>query len=401
MKKHFAAPLFTFLFLISLGTSAWASGLSKPVNVGAKAIGMGGAFSAIADDPTAIYHNPAGLTQSKKHAFYLGMDGIITQEDYMPAGGAPTESADREFLPTVNFAYTTAIAKPVYFGLGVFFPHGNGGKYETASSIVTNPNEGRIYSMEIAPAVAWKAFSDLSLGFSLRIIRVSNSLKGQLISIPGVGIDTLDDLDLSAWGVAPSAGFLYKPCKEFSLGATYRAPVELSLGGNAAFAASGTLPVEMGFTLPTLVMSSMAFHPMNDLTLSVGYSYERNSEIESFDVTSAAAGLALSLPQNWDDSHTVHFGAEYWLTEALGLRAGYAKDFNESIPNEVMNRVVGDIAAHDVSGGLAFNWSKYSLQATYNARFGDRTIPLNAVNVAPGEYEAIVQTISVGVGVEL
>ena len=37
--------------------------------VGARALGMGSAFVAIADDATATYWNPAGLTQVKKHSF--------------------------------------------------------------------------------------------------------------------------------------------------------------------------------------------------------------------------------------------------------------------------------------------------------------------------------------------
>ncbi len=37
--------------------------------VGARALGMGNAFVAIADDATATYWNPAGLTKVKKHSF--------------------------------------------------------------------------------------------------------------------------------------------------------------------------------------------------------------------------------------------------------------------------------------------------------------------------------------------
>ncbi len=37
--------------------------------VGARALGMGSAFVAIADDSTATYWNPAGLTKVKKHSF--------------------------------------------------------------------------------------------------------------------------------------------------------------------------------------------------------------------------------------------------------------------------------------------------------------------------------------------
>ncbi|MBW1856357.1 MAG: hypothetical protein JRJ00_17135, partial [Deltaproteobacteria bacterium] len=38
----------------------------NPVGSGARAVGMGGAFIAVADDATAASWNPAGLTQLKK-----------------------------------------------------------------------------------------------------------------------------------------------------------------------------------------------------------------------------------------------------------------------------------------------------------------------------------------------
>lgn len=41
-------------------------------SIGAKSIGMGGAFRALADDNSAIFFNPAGLTQNKKYSIGSG-----------------------------------------------------------------------------------------------------------------------------------------------------------------------------------------------------------------------------------------------------------------------------------------------------------------------------------------
>src|SRR5512143_3819169 len=50
------------LVLLFAAASANAAGFRLP-EAGAKAMGMGFAFTAQADDPSAIYFNPAGLTQ--------------------------------------------------------------------------------------------------------------------------------------------------------------------------------------------------------------------------------------------------------------------------------------------------------------------------------------------------
>ena len=43
--------------------------LFQKIGVGARAAGMGGAFSALADDITALYWNPAGIARLKGERF--------------------------------------------------------------------------------------------------------------------------------------------------------------------------------------------------------------------------------------------------------------------------------------------------------------------------------------------
>jgi len=60
------------VLLIIAGSATYASGPGTTttnflkIGVGARAIAMGGAFTAIADDATALYWNPAGLAQLKE-----------------------------------------------------------------------------------------------------------------------------------------------------------------------------------------------------------------------------------------------------------------------------------------------------------------------------------------------
>lgn len=403
MKKW--VLVFGFLFLIALLTNklGFASGLSKPVIVGPKAIGMGGAFVGIADDPTAIFHNPSGITQMKGHHFYGGVDGLITDLDYTPPAGT-AESAKTEYLPVPAFGYTTDIFSPISLGLGVFFPHGNGGKFETASAVVTNPLEGRIFSLEIAPAVAVEIIEGLSVGATLRVVRVASELKGQVLQL-GAAVDVLNNLDVSGWGVGASAGVLYKPCKYFSLGANYRSKLNADLDGDAQFATSGNFGATVDQTLPTLVTAGVGLKPIDNLTVGISYGWERNSEIDQFKGDLKTGGTTVStitIPQNWTDSHTFHIGGEYSVTEALAVRTGYAKDLVDSIPDTVMNRVIGDIAAHEISFGGSYKWHRYEFQITWNGRFGKRDVPVvGTTNVAPGNYDAFVNSVSFGVGINI
>ncbi|MFH1016815.1 MAG: outer membrane protein transport protein [Pseudomonadota bacterium] len=392
MKKTLSVGL-VVLFLLTSG-SALASALSKPVQVGPKAIGMGGAFVGIADDPTAIYHNTAGMTQLTGHTVEVGMDSLITNEEYTPPTTGVVENAKREFLPVPQFGYVSAGFKPFYWGLGVFFPHGNGGKFSAASAILTNPTEGRIYSMEIDPAVAFELMKGLSVGGSLRIVRLSSTLKNALFQV-GAQVDTLENLTVTGWGVGGSFGVLYKPMDWLSFGVNWRSKVTPALDGDAKFTGLGTLAASFEEPLPMLVTAGFGFKPMENLTLGLSYDFEANSEIKTLNVALAGVGT-IPLDENYSDSHTIHVGAEFWAMPAFAMRAGWAKDLNDSIPDDMMNRIVGDIAAHEVSFGLAFKVKALTLEGTWNARFGSRTIPVTATNLAPGYYNAFVQMVSLG-----
>ena len=56
---------------------ARGAGLSRPNVVGARAIGMGGAFTGIADDPTAVWYNPAGTAMYGDNVGYVGVELVI------------------------------------------------------------------------------------------------------------------------------------------------------------------------------------------------------------------------------------------------------------------------------------------------------------------------------------
>jgi hypothetical protein len=53
----------------------------NPVGSGARAVGMGGAFIAVADDATAASWNPAGLTQLRKSELSIVYSHFSRSED--------------------------------------------------------------------------------------------------------------------------------------------------------------------------------------------------------------------------------------------------------------------------------------------------------------------------------
>jgi len=79
------------------------------MGVGARAMGMGGAFVSVADDASAIFWNPAGLTQLAENQFLLSADPV---EDFSGAVWIyrPTFSFLESYRFTVGIGYINRLS---------------------------------------------------------------------------------------------------------------------------------------------------------------------------------------------------------------------------------------------------------------------------------------------------
>ena len=86
--------------------------------VGARAMGMGGAFTAIADDSTALHWNPAGLSQIKRAEFFgaLSHEKRETETEYFGTSDSTFVSKTR---PN---SFGVVLPVPVYRGGLAFAP---------------------------------------------------------------------------------------------------------------------------------------------------------------------------------------------------------------------------------------------------------------------------------------
>ncbi|MEW6557848.1 MAG: hypothetical protein AB1349_10925 [Elusimicrobiota bacterium] len=80
-KLYFHFLLFTFYFLLSTCLYAGTNPAAfLNIGVGARALGMGGAFVSVADDATAGYWNPAGLSKLKTVSMGSMMQSLANSE---------------------------------------------------------------------------------------------------------------------------------------------------------------------------------------------------------------------------------------------------------------------------------------------------------------------------------
>src|SRR5438128_4763185 len=89
--------------------AAFGSG-SSIFEQGAKATGMGGAFAATADDPSAIFYNVAGLAQQRHTAFSIGGTFINFSNEFVGDPNDAFSSGARGFYKHHTFVPPNAYA---------------------------------------------------------------------------------------------------------------------------------------------------------------------------------------------------------------------------------------------------------------------------------------------------
>ena len=93
-------------FPIEIGTSI------NPVGSGARAMGLGNAFIAIADDATAASWNPAGLLQLETPEFSFAVEAIWFNPDLVSSSNSEASGQNNLHLDDLNFA---SLVFPFFF----------------------------------------------------------------------------------------------------------------------------------------------------------------------------------------------------------------------------------------------------------------------------------------------
>jgi len=135
---------------------------------GARGVAMAGAFGATADDPTALYYNPAGIaflegTQAAGGAYFIALASDFNGTDPYPGKGYSASQKSQVFFPphvyltgrlSENLRWGVAFNAP--FGLGTWWDDDFAGRYITkrADLKVFNLNPNLAYRLSDNAALA-------------------------------------------------------------------------------------------------------------------------------------------------------------------------------------------------------------------------------------------------------
>lgn len=229
MRLRNTVPLFGIL----LFAPCLAFGLGSQLpDQDAAATARGNAFTATADNPSAIFYNPAGITQLDGLNSRSGMYGISMDVKYDPLHdhtGAHSSTAHEPFQPVPQFYLSYhPTGKPIAVGFGLYSPFGLKSEWPDDVSFRQAGMYGSLQFIDANPVLAIQVTRSLSIAAGFSLDYVNAQLREGLSPMPGDAFI----LKGSSVTFGANAGLLWKPTERQSIGITYRSPVNAGLGGH-------------------------------------------------------------------------------------------------------------------------------------------------------------------------
>ena len=240
----------------------------KSLLVGERASGMGGAFAAIADDPSGVWYNPAGLAMGQESYLSGSVNAYqtssVTFDDLFP--GESYQYQSQGLIPSF-FGFTQQLGAKSKFGFILMVRDSLSQEQDdelsglevndTSLTSITRQLVRARSSYVVGPSFSLELSPRLLVGLSGFVVYQSERFLDQQRALY---IDPNDDsrrlyqlnqmyLSREAWGAMPKLGVLFLPFSRLSIGMT--AAKTFSLAGKGRAKVLGTAVDETGIPTPT------------------------------------------------------------------------------------------------------------------------------------------------------
>lgn len=219
---------------------------------GSKATGMANAFTAQADDPSAMFYNAGGLAFLEQRDFLAGATLIFLGSSEFSGAApfpGPTQTGnqvDQVAIP-IHFYWVEPITDRLNFGLGVGAPFG----------LITEWDDSAIWSgqfisvradleaLDLNPSIGWQLTDSFGVGAGLVVrgsrVELERNIPTVIPYPMGPAVGSIGGLSLESdfdSGFGFNLGLLHKITPKLSWGLSYRSAIEIDYAGDATFTQS-------------------------------------------------------------------------------------------------------------------------------------------------------------------
>jgi long-chain fatty acid transport protein len=373
----------TCLLFILVPRPSLAGGYAIPPQT-AKGAALGNAITAGVTDPSAVYTNPAALSEIDGDQIMGGVNYINTLSQVRNSGRNSRNLHDHDFVPNL-FANYHIPGTDLTLGLGTYSPFGLATTYGGDSFTRFAAIRTQLKTLYVTPSISWHPLPYISIGGGVSFVHSSAVLSRAIFLFAediGEGKIRITDSD-NTYGY--NLGVLLKPHDNIKVGLTYRSRVDLDFEDAKVkyrdATAFGGLPARtrsnVHVPLPPVISAGVHWQINPQWGAELVYDFTRWSEFKylkfRFDAPlPALAGTSpipgFLIPEDWRDTSTLRFGTHYRFNNEIELRAGFFFDENP-IPSKSLSPAVPGVGSFSVTTGLGYTWNKITLDLGYMAVF--------------------------------
>jgi len=402
MQRNFLKGA-TLFFLMFTASMAWCAGFALYEN-SSRGTAICGAFVAQADDPSALFYNPSGITQLEGRHVTNGLNtytGFV--EIHYPGGGR--ESAKEKTWIVPNFYLSQQVTDKMWVGFGAFAPFGLGNQYRENWYGRYNMYHAEISCMELNPNIAFK-FNDsfsVAVGLSHQSFEIlskrkidpkmqiitglsSMGLAGQINANVINNLNELGDINqevnLDKPAYRYNISLRYQINDKLSIGAHYRSKVSYTLTGEVEYndlpsskatydplVQQGILllndtlsdaKVNADISLPDIYIFGVAYKVNDKLTVEADIVRTQWSVYDKITYHFQNGLGDAEDKTNWSNVNCYRFGAEYMVNDLLTARVGYLYD-ESPLDDDYIDFSLPGNDRHLITTGFGYKYNKFTI----------------------------------------
>lgn len=373
------------IFVLTPAGSLRAVGFRLP-NQDPEAIGRGDAFAATADNPSAIYYNPAGITQLQGFQVSVGVYAISAYTSFSsPAGSAHTD-ASPQFVPQIYATYSLTNV-PISFGLGIYAPYGLSLNWGDNTPFDTVAEKGSLVYLTVNPDVAWRICKTLSVAAGPTFNYSEASFQKQLPAPLSSGQFKFNG---NGYATGANAGILWQPHPMWSFGLNYHSETTINYDGPTSQTFGppfhSTVYTTAKIRFPQFAVAGISFRPTPKWNLEFDLDWTQWGAVKKVDFQNTPFGPQ-SITLDYRNSFIYDFGVTRQLGKGYFASVGYIYAENSS-PNKNFNPLIPDANLHLGNFGFGHHGTHWDWAVAYQFAYnGGHTVSGDANAAADGTYK--------------
>ncbi len=324
------------------------------------ASGLGQSFagaSAVAEDPSTVFFNPAGMMYLSGTQLTTGMHIINPSSQFTNINSTANfagqvnvalgsneggDAGGYNFVPNAYYVQDFGNSR---FGLGINSPVGLSLSYANDWIGRYASTKSDLKTVNLNPSFATKLNEQFQFGVGLNIQYAQATLDSKSYfcghpqltptcnpanSAHVLASDLNTRMKGDDWSLGFNAGIIFEPSDNARVGLSYRSKVKHTLAGKLnSNTQTGTsvidYPITAGLTVPDTLALSVLVNASDKLTVLADVTYTGWSSFKQLKVD-LPNGTSDITPENWSDAMRYSLGLKYRYSSDITLRTGVALD---------------------------------------------------------------------------